>query len=225
MQDFIKDLSKISKQLSNFLIKNVSFVFLDECKQAFETLKNALVNAPIMVAPDWDFPFELMCDGSDYALGAILGQRKNKQFQPIYYASKTLNETQQNYTTTEKELLIVVFSFEKFHFYLLLSKVIVYTDHFILKYLMAKKDTKPKLIRWILLLQEFDMEIKDKKGVENVVADHLSRLENSEKKIEKESLIREEFSDEYLFYVSITPWYADIANFLASDILPHNLSY
>ena len=133
--------------------------------------------------------------------------------------------TQQNYTTIEKKLLAVVFSFEKFHSYLLLSKVIVYTDHSALKYLIAKKDAKPKLIRWILLLQEFDVEIRDKKRVANVVADHLSRLENSEKKIEKESSIREEFLDEYLFFMSITPWYANFANFLASDILPLNLSY
>ena len=85
---------------------------------------------------------------------------------------------------------------------------------------MAKKDTKLRLIRWILLLQEFDVEIKDKKGIKNVVVDHLSRLENLEEGFEKESSIREEFSDEYLFSISITPWYADIANFLASDIRP-----
>ena len=166
-----------------------------------------------------------MCDVSDYALGAMLGQRKNKQFQPIYYASRTLNDTQQNYTTIEKELLVVVFSFEKFRSYLLLSKVIVYTDHAALKYLMAKKDAKPRLIRKILLLQKFDVEIRDKKEVENVVADHLSRLETSEEGFEKESSIKEEFLDEYLFSIHITHWFADIANFLASDILPPNLSY
>ena len=166
-----------------------------------------------------------MCDASDYALGAVLGQRKNKQFQPIYCANRTLNDTQQNYTTTEKELLAVVFAFEKFHSYLLLSKVIVYTDHAALKYLMAKKDAKPRLIRWILLLQEFDVEIRDKKGVENVVADHLSWLKNPEEGFENESSIKEEFPDEYLFSISITPWYVDIANFLASEILPPNLSY
>ena len=91
---FIKDFSKISKPLSNLFIKDAPFIFSNECQQAFETLKYALVNAPIMVAPDWDLSFELMCDASDYALGAVLGQRKNKQFQPIYYASRTLNDTQ-----------------------------------------------------------------------------------------------------------------------------------
>ena len=90
---------------------------------------------------------------------------------------------------------------------------------------MAEKNAKPRLIRWILLIQGFDVEIRDKKGGENVMADHLSRLESSEIEIEKKSSIREEFPNEYLFFVSITPWYADIANFLASDILPPNLSY
>ena len=222
---FIKDFSKISKPLSNLLIKDTPFVFSEECKQAFETLKYALVNAPIMVALNWDLPFELMCDASDYALGVVLGQRKNKQFQPIYYASRTLNDPQQNYTTTEKELLAVVFAFEKFRSYLLLSKVIVYTDHAALKYLMEKKDAKPRLIRWILLLQEFDVQIRDKNGVENVVADHLYRLENEDEGCGKEGSIKKEFPDEFLFSIHITPWFADFANFLASDIFPPNLSY
>ena len=133
--------------MSNLLIKDTPFIFSNECQQAFETLKHALVNAPIMVAPDWDLSFELMCDASDYALGAVLVQRKNKQFQPIYYASRTLNDTLQNYTTIEKELLAVFFDFEKFRSYVLLSKVIVYIDYSALKYLMTKKDAKPKLIR------------------------------------------------------------------------------
>ncbi|GJV24861.1 reverse transcriptase domain-containing protein [Tanacetum coccineum] len=111
-----------------------------------------LTEAPILIAPDWDLPFELMCDASDFAIGAVLGQRKNKHFQPIHYASKTMTEAQAHYTTTEKELLAV--------------------------YLFAKKDAKPRLMRWILLLQEFDVVIRDKKGAENLAADHLSRLEN-----------------------------------------------
>ncbi|GJY90288.1 reverse transcriptase domain-containing protein, partial [Tanacetum coccineum] len=128
-----------------------------------------------------DLPFEIMCDASDYAVGAVLGQRKTKHFQPIHYASKTMTDAQAHYTTTEKELLVVVYAFEKFWPYLVLSKTIVYTDHSTLKYLLAKQDAKPRLLRWILLLQEFDVIIRDKKGAENLAADHLSRLENPTK--------------------------------------------
>ncbi|GJT38461.1 reverse transcriptase domain-containing protein [Tanacetum coccineum] len=117
----------------------------------------------VKVAPDWDLPFEIMCDASDFAVGAVLGQRKTKHFQPIHYASKTMTEAQAHYTTTEKELLAVVYAFEKFWPYLVLSKSIVYTDHLALKYLLAKHDAKPRLLRWILLLQEFDVVIRDKK--------------------------------------------------------------
>ena len=115
-----------------------------------------------------------MCDASDYAVGAVLGQTKDKKHHTIAYTSKTLTGAQLNYATTEKELLAVVFAIDKFWSYLVGAKVIVYTDHAALKYLLTKKDAKPRLIRWILLLQEFDLEIKDTKGVENSVADHLS---------------------------------------------------
>ena len=126
---FIKDFSKISRPLTKLLEKDAPFIFDKDCNQAFLTLKEMLVNAPIMIAPDWKFPFEIMCDASDFAVGAVLGQRKEKHFHPIYYASKTLNDAQENYTTTEKELLAVVFAFDKFRSYLVLSKTIVYTDH------------------------------------------------------------------------------------------------
>ncbi|GKD78074.1 reverse transcriptase domain-containing protein [Tanacetum coccineum] len=105
-----------------------------------------------------------MCDANDFAVGAILGERIDGKFKPIYYASKTLNNAQEHYTTTKKELLVVVFSFDKFSPYLILSKTTVYTDHSALKYLFSKQDAKPRLIRWILLLQGFDIKIKDKKG-------------------------------------------------------------
>ncbi|GKD95141.1 reverse transcriptase domain-containing protein, partial [Tanacetum coccineum] len=149
-----------------------------EKETPFIILKKKLTEAPILVAPDWDLPFEIMCDASDYAVGAVLGQRKTKHFQPIHYASKIMTDAQAHYTTTEKELLAVVYAFEKSWPYLVLSKTIVYTDHSALKYLLAKQDAKPRLLRWILLLQEFDVIIRDKRGAENLAADHLSRLEN-----------------------------------------------
>ncbi|CAN6711703.1 unnamed protein product [Malus baccata var. baccata] len=172
---FIKDFSKIAQPLCRLLQKDVSFEFNEACEKAFKHLKDLLTTAPIITPPDWSIPFELMCDASDYALGAVLGQRKNKQPHVIYYASRTLNDAQLNYSTTEKELLAVVFALDKFRSYLIGTKVIVFTDHAALKYLFTKKEAKPRLIRWMLLLQEFDIEIRDKKGCENVVADHLSR--------------------------------------------------
>ncbi|GJW44756.1 reverse transcriptase domain-containing protein [Tanacetum coccineum] len=120
--------------------KNTPFQSLEECIQAFQTLKKKLTEAPILIAPDWDQPFELMCDVSDNAIGAVLGQQIEKHFRPIHYASKTMTEAESNYTTTEKEMLAVVYAFEKFRSYLIMNKSIVYTDHSALKYLFAKKD-------------------------------------------------------------------------------------
>nr|GEX94825.1 DNA-directed DNA polymerase [Tanacetum cinerariifolium] len=129
---------------------------------AYKCMPFGLCNAPTtfqrLVAT-----VKLMCDASDFAVGAVLGQREGKHFRPIHFASKTLNNAQQNYTIIEKELLAAVFTFDKFRSYLVLSKTVVFTDHSALKYLFAKQDAKPRLIRWILLLQEFDIEIKNKK--------------------------------------------------------------
>jgi hypothetical protein len=152
---FIKDFSKITKPLTHLLQKGVAFKFDEKCLAAFRTLKSALVSAPIIQPPDWNQPFEIMCDASDYAVGTVLGQRKEGRVHAVYYASKTLNGVQLNYATMEKELLAVVFTFEKFKSYIVNSKVIVYTDHAAIKYLLANKDAKPRLICWILLLQEF----------------------------------------------------------------------
>nr|GEU87376.1 DNA-directed DNA polymerase [Tanacetum cinerariifolium] len=152
---FIQDFSKIARPMTHLLEKETPFVFSKECIDAFNSLNKKLTEAPILVVPDWNLLFELMCDESDYAIGAVLGQRKSKHFQPIHYASKTMTEAQIHYTTTKKEMLAVVYAFEKFRPYLLLSKSIVYTDHSALKYLLNKQDAKPSeeavdyLSKWV----------------------------------------------------------------------------
>ncbi|KAK9008902.1 hypothetical protein V6N11_080379 [Hibiscus sabdariffa] len=220
---FIKDFSKISKPLCNLLQQNQPFVFDKECQSSFEELKMRLISAPVVVPPDWTSSFELMCDASDHVVGVALGQRRGKLFHVIYYASHTLNEAQINYTTTEKELLVLVFAFEKFRSYLIGTKVIVHTDHSAIKYLVTKKDAKPRLIRWILLLQEFDLEVKDRKGTENQVVDHLSRLDNPYNQ-DRDVEISDSFPDEKILFATAIPWYADIVNFLVSGIVPPDLS-
>ena len=148
-----------------------------------------------MIAPDWSKEFELMCDASDYAVGTVLGQRQDKTFHTIYYTSKVLNEAQMNYATTEKEMLAIVFALEKFRPYLVGSK--------------------PRLIRWVLLIQEFDIVIKDKKGFKNVVANHLSQLKNEEV-TKEEPEVRGEFPDEFLLQATTRPWFVDVAHYKAT---------
>jgi hypothetical protein len=169
-------------------------------------LKKALISTPVIQPPDWHLPFEIMCDASDYAVGAVLSQSKDKKHYAISYTSKTLTGPQLNYATMEKEHLSVVFAIKKFRSYLVGAKVIVYKDHAALKYLVTKKDAKSRLIQWMLLLQEFDLEIRDKKGVENSVANHLSRLQFKES---AEFPINDYMRDDTLLKVSTTdPWYA-----------------
>ncbi|GKE83998.1 reverse transcriptase domain-containing protein [Tanacetum coccineum] len=179
--------------------------------------------------PRLDQPFELMCDASDYAIGVVLGQRIEKHFRTIHYASKTMTEAESNYTTTEKEMLAVVYAFEKFRSYLIMNKIIVYTDHSALKYLFNKKDAKARLILWVLLLQEFDFKVIDTKGAENYAADHLSRLENPYENVLDPKEINENFPVETLNMVTSrgnpsTPWFADYANYHVGNFIIKGMS-
>ncbi|CAH9082749.1 unnamed protein product [Cuscuta europaea] len=224
---FIRDFSKIAKPLTCLLEKDADFLFDDECLLAFNCLRLKLMEALVLVAQDWEIPFELMCDASDQVVGAILGQRKDNHFRPIYYASKTSAGPQLNYTTTEKELLAIVYALEKFRSYIILSEVIIYTDHSALRYLFQKHDSKPRLLRWILLLQEFNIEIRDRRGSAKQAADHLSRLDADLVDSFGNDVIEELFPDEHLLQVEIgseVPWYADIANYLVGDVEPTGLS-
>ncbi|GJY90954.1 reverse transcriptase domain-containing protein [Tanacetum coccineum] len=171
---------------------------------AFETLKKKLIEAPILIAPDWDLPFELMCDASDFAI-------------------------ESHYTTTEKEMLAVVYAFEKFRSYLVLNKSIVYTDHSALKYLFAKKDSKVRLLRWVLLLQEFTFKVINIKGAKNLAADHLSRLENPYENVLDPKEVNEKFPLETLNMVtfrgdSSTLWFADYANYHTGNFIVKGMS-
>ncbi|GJR26086.1 reverse transcriptase domain-containing protein [Tanacetum coccineum] len=196
---FIQDFSKIARPMTHLLEKETPFIFSKECIEAFETLKMKLTQAPILVAPDWDLPFEIMCDAT----------------------------AQAHYTTTKKELLAVVYAFEKFWPYLVLSKSIVYTDHSALKYLLAKQDAKPRLLRWILLLQEFDVVIRDKKGAENLAATTF-RLESPHQVSSRKRKITETFPLETLGMVTFrgddnAPWFADFAKLPCGGILAKKL--
>nr|GEZ44319.1 reverse transcriptase domain-containing protein [Tanacetum cinerariifolium] len=142
---------------------------------------------------------------------------------------RTMTEEKYNYTTTEKEMLAVVYAFEKFWSYLIMNKSIVYTDHSALKYLFAKKDSKARLLHWVLLLQEFTFKVIDIKGVENLATDHLSRLENPHQNVLDPKEINESFPLETLNFVSTrgnscTPWFANFANYHAGNFIFNGMS-
>nr|GEW62891.1 reverse transcriptase domain-containing protein [Tanacetum cinerariifolium] len=213
--------------MDDFLVFENSF---QSCLSHLEKmLKRKLTKTPSLIAPDWDMPFELMCDASDFAISVVLGQHQDKHFRPINYASKTMTKAESNYTIMEKEMLTVVYAFEKFRSYLIMNKSIVYIDHSALKYLFAKKDSKVRLLRWVALLQEFTFKVVDTKGAENLAADHLSRLENPHQNVLDPKEIKESFPLETLNLVSTrgnssTPWFADFANYHAGNFVVKGMS-
>ncbi|GJU53613.1 reverse transcriptase domain-containing protein [Tanacetum coccineum] len=192
------------------------------------TLIGECLSVYVMILPHSKGKMLLHGQGRNRAwtqVGTVLGQKDGKNFHLIYFASKTLNPAQQKYTVTKKELMALVFAFNKFRSYLILSKTIVHTDHSALRHLFKKQDAKPCLIRWILLLQEFDIEIKDKKGIENVAVDHLSRIENDESSNDNE--VDDNFPGQTLMEINTKdePWFADFANYLVGDIIPKGMMY
>ncbi|GJV32516.1 reverse transcriptase domain-containing protein [Tanacetum coccineum] len=178
---FIKDFSKISRPMTHLLEKNTPFIFSNECIQAFETLKKKLTEAPILIAPDWDLPFELMCDASDFAIGAVLGQRHEKHFRAIYtnaYKTKTMRIA---FNTHDGERNV---------------------------------SRGARLLRWVLLLQEFTFKVIDTKGAKNLAADHLSRLENPYENVLDPKEVNEKFPLETLYgdfswVTQYHPWFCD----------------
>ncbi|CAA7043644.1 unnamed protein product [Microthlaspi erraticum] len=200
----ISERHRNSKAANTPLCKDINFEFTEECHKAFTKIKDALVSAPVVQPPNWELPFEIMCDASDYAVGAVLGQRKDKKLHVIYYASRTLDEAQCKYATTEKELLAIVFAFRSY----LVGSVIVHSDHAALR-----------------------------RGADNGVADHLSRMRVEENlplddRLPEETVYAAEASNKHgqlghhrpgtKISSSNTPWFRHIANFLAAEYPPPN---
>eukprot|EP00253_Pinus_taeda_P005467 PITA_05467 len=189
--------------------------------RAFKELKKLVSTARVLRGPNWNLPFQISSDASDTAIGAVLGQEEDKKPYAIYYISKNLSFAELNYTVTEKEFLAVIHAVNKFGHYITGYPVVLYTDHSAIKYLANKPVTNARIIRWLILLQEFDITIKDRPGKENPVADFLSRIPKS---IET-AAVEDQFLDEHLFSVAVrTPWYADVANYLAVGKLPKHLT-
>ncbi|GJY81960.1 reverse transcriptase domain-containing protein [Tanacetum coccineum] len=197
---FIQDFSKISRPMTHLLEKNTPFIFSDDCIRAFQTLKDRLTEAPILIAPNWDLPFELMCDASDFAIGAVLGQRHEKHFRPIHYASKTLIEAQTNYTTTEKELLAIVYAFEKFRSYLIMNKSIEFDFKVI-----ATKEPRTSQSRSSVQIGK-------------------PRYETSMFLSDNESFPLETLNMVTFRGDSRTPWFADFANYHAGGFIVKGMS-
>lgn len=192
---FIRDLAKISKPLSNQLRKGQTISHTKSFVEAFECCKKILTSSDVLQYPDFTKPFVLTTDASNFAIGAVLSQGPIGRDKPVAFASRTLTKTEENYSTIEKELLAVVWACKHFRAYLFGRKFTLFTDHQPLIYIFNMKDPSSKLVRWRLYLEEFDFEIKYRKGSQNTVADGLSRIKidnhahNLEGSLENASLI------------------------------------
>ena len=173
---FIPQYAKISKPLTNLLKKDIPFIFDQQCKKAFETLKEHLTTEPILIYPNFEEPFVLTTDASLYAVGAVLSQGPIGKDLPIAFASRTLCPAETKYSVIERELLAIVWSVKHFRPYLYGRKFKLVTDHRPLTWLFSIKDPGSRLARWRLKLEEYDYEIQYKPGKINKNADALSRI-------------------------------------------------
>jgi len=171
-----------------------------------------LTTTPILRGPNWALPFHSHVDASHKAIGEALGQVEEKFPYAIYFISKNLSKVELNYIVTKKELLAVVHSLNKFRHYIIGYQIFVHTNHATIKYLMNKPNVNARIIRWLLLLQQFDLTIIDKPGKENVVAEFLSRMNLP---AGEEGMVDDYLPEEHLFSISVLPpWFADIENYL-----------
>ena len=200
---------------------NIDFIWTDKCDIAFVGLKWLVSIAPVLRGPNWDLPFQISSDASEITIGAILSQEEDKKPYAIYYINKNLTPAKLNYTVTKKEFLAVIYAINKFKHYITGYPVVLYTDHSAIKYLANKPITNGRVTRWLILLQEFNITIKDRPGKENLVADFLSHVP----RIDNAVAIEDQFHDEHLFVVTMkTSWYADVVNYLAMGKLPKHLT-
>ena len=180
---FINNFAEITKPMTQCLRKDRRIILDQEYIECFETCKHLLTNDPILQYPDFKQPFILTTDASNVAIGAVLSQGKIGLDKPICYASRTLTQTEQNYSTIEKELLAIVWASKYFRPYLFGQKFKIVTDHKPLTWLFSLKEPNSKLVRWRLKLEEYDYEIVYKKGTKNTNADALSRIEPEQMEI------------------------------------------
>ena len=211
---FIFMYAVIAKPLYALLVE---FEWTDDCEKSFMTLKNALVSAPILRPPDWNKVFHVHIDASNFAIGCILAQpgEHNMDF-PISYASRQLNDAEKNYTTTEREGLTMVYAVKKFRHYLLANKFVFFVDHQALLYLVNKPCSTGRIVRWFVILLEFDFTVAVKKGSTHTRADHVSRLTNGE----EATGVPDDLPDAPLFQLEMAPkWSERIVLFLMTALV------
>ena len=211
---FIRNYAKITSPLEKLLRKSEVFQWTDDCKLALDTLKEKLATTPILVHPDWYKQFHVHIDASSIPLGAVLAQLGETIVDhPVYFASRKLSNAERNYTTMEREALVMVYSLQKFHHYLLGGRFKFFTGHSTLKYLVNKPVLQGRICQWLPLFQEFTFEVIVKPGRLNVRPDHLSRLETRE----NEGSLDNQLPNADHFRVEVVPDYlADIATYLTT---------